>query len=384
MKLRTLDDLEVAGKRVLLRADCNVPMREDHIADDFRIRASVPTIRELLDHGAARVIVCSHLGRPKGEPDLRYSLVPVAARLGEFLGEPVPVAPLPSEPLPPDYPVVLLENLRFHPGETTNDPDFARALASLADVYVDDAFGAVHRAHASVAAVAELLPNAAGRLLQREVEVLSQLLERPERPFVAIVGGAKVSDKLPLLAALLRVADQLLVGGGMCFTFFAARGWETGRSLLEAERVDDVRALMEQAGDRLLLPTDVVVAPEMRGDAPTATVAADAIPEDQAGYDIGPATARAYAAAIAAARTVLWNGPMGVAELDAFAAGTAAVAEAVATAPAFTVAGGGDSLAALDRLGFRDRIDHASTGGGAMLEFLEGKPLPGLTPLQAK
>jgi len=381
MTLRTLDDLEVAGKRVLLRADLNVPLDGARITDDFRIRASLPTIRELLDEGAASIIVCSHLGRPKGTPDPRFSLAPVAARLGELLGQDVPLAPLPPAGLP-DARVILLENLRFHPGETANDPAFAASLAFLADVYVCDAFGAVHRAHASVAGVPTLLPSAAGRLMEREVAVLSELLSDPARPFVAVVGGAKVSDKLGVLENLLRIADTLVIGGAMCFTFARAQGLSTGRSLVEEDRVEDCRRLLDVAGDRILLPVDVVVAGSMEAGVPTAQVAIDRIPDDQAAYDIGKETARRYVDAIRAAKTVMWNGPMGVFEIDAFASGTRAVAAGVALGDVYSVVGGGDSVAALEAFGYADKVDHVSSGGGAMLEFLEGKDLPGLAALQ--
>lgn len=385
MKLRTLDDLEVAGRTVLLRADFNVPLSRagGGIADDLRIRATVPTIRELLERGAGRVVACSHLGRPKGAPDPGLSLAPVAARLGELLGIEVSLAPGPAGPVPEGARVALLENLRFDPGEERNDPAFADALARLADVYVGDAFGAAHRAHASVVGVAERLPAAAGRLLEKEVAVLSRLLEAPERPFVAVVGGAKVSDKLNVLRNLLARIDRLLVGGGMCFTFLAAKGLRVGRSLLEADRVAEVAALMAEAGDRILVPVDVVVASEPVPGAAKRRVLAAAIPDDLAGYDIGKETSRAYVDAIRAARTVFWNGPMGVFEVDDFSAGTRAVAAAVAMGDAYSVVGGGDSAAALERFGYRDRVSHVSTGGGASLEFLEGKRLPGLVPLEA-
>ncbi|MFA5889514.1 MAG: phosphoglycerate kinase [Actinomycetota bacterium] len=381
MNLRTLDGLEVAGKRVLLRSDLNVPMSAGEISDDFRIRSSFATLRELLDRGALQVVIAAHLGRPKGEPNLKYSLAPVAVRLGELLGTTVPLAPLPPGAVP-NVPVVLLENVRFNPGETKNDPEFARALASLADVYVDDAFGAVHRAHASVAAVAELLPSAAGRLLQREIEVLGRVLENPEHPLVAVLGGAKVSDKLLVIENLLRVADRLVIGGAMCFTFFRAMGYSTGTSLVEEDRIQDCARLLEQSADRILLPTDVVVAEKMEAGQATRVVGADAIPAGFAGYDIGPSSIAAYADAVAGARTVLWNGPMGVFEIEEFAEGTKGLARAVAATTAQTVVGGGDSIAALEQFGLLGSVDHASTGGGAMLEFLEGKELPGLVPLR--
>jgi len=382
MKLRTLDDLDVAGKRALVRADLNVPLADGSISDDYRIRQSVPTITELLRRGAARVVVCSHLGRPKGVYDAKYSLAPIADRLGELLGRDVALAPLPPADATSTGDVLLLENVRFAPGETKNDPAFARELAALADVYVCDAFGAVHRAHASVAAIATLLPSAAGLLLKKEVEVLSRLLEDPARPYVAVVGGAKVSDKLGVLDNLLRVVDRLVIGGAMCFTFLKARGLEVGRSLVESDQLAHVSSLMASAGDRLLLPTDVVVASEMKGGVEKRQVGVDEIPADLAGYDIGKETARAYVDAIRAAKTVMWNGPMGVFEIPDFEAGTRAVAAGVALGDAYSVVGGGDSVAALEKFGYMASVDHVSTGGGAMLEFLEGKDLPGLAALR--
>jgi phosphoglycerate kinase len=383
VELKTLDDLEVAGRRVLLRADLNVPLSkaDGSITDDLRIRATLPTIRELLDKGAERVVVCSHLGRPKGAVKPELSLRPVAARLGDLLGEDVPLAATPTGPVPDGARVALLENLRFDPGEEKNDPSFAAALAELGDVYVDDAFGAVHRAHASVAAIAGILPAAAGRLLEKEVEVLSKLLESPERPFAAVVGGAKVSDKLSVLHNLLERVDKLLIGGAMCFTFLAAKGFGVGRSLVERDQVDAVGALMKEAGDKLMIPTDVVVAAEMKAGAAKQLVAADSIPDDLAGYDIGKETSRAYVDAIRASKTVFWNGPMGVFEIDDFDAGTRAVAAAIAKSDCYSVVGGGDSAAALAKFGYADQVSHISTGGGASLEFLEGKTLPGLVPL---
>ncbi|MFY9588827.1 MAG: phosphoglycerate kinase [Actinomycetota bacterium] len=384
MKLRTLDDLDVAGKRVLLRADLNVPLSKTDasITDDLRIRATLPTLKEIRERGARQVIVCSHLGRPKGRPAPELSLEPVAARLSELLGEDVPLASSPTGPVESSAPVALLENLRFDPGEEKNDPAFARALADLADVYVDDAFGAVHRAHASVVGVAELLPATAGRLLEKEVEVLTGLLEKPDRPFVAVVGGAKVSDKLTVLENLLARVDTLLIGGGMCFTFLKAKGYAVGRSLLEADQVEAVGKLMEDAGEKLMIPTDIVVAAEPKAGADKKQVAADAIPDDLAGFDIGKETCRAYVDAIRAAKTVFWNGPMGVFEVDDFAAGTRAVAAGIAKGECYSVVGGGDSAAALQKFGYADDVSHISTGGGASLEFLEGKELPGLVPLR--
>jgi phosphoglycerate kinase len=385
VKLRTLDGLDVSGRRVLLRADFNVPLSKDDgsIADDLRIRATLPTIRELLDRGATQVVACSHLGRPKGRPKPELSLAPVARRLGELLGQSVPLSPGASGPVPPDAPVALLENLRFDPGEEKNDPAFAAKLAANGDAYVDDAFGAVHRAHASVVGVAGLLPGAAGRLLEREVEVLTKLLESPDRPFVAVVGGAKVSDKLSVLRNLLERVEKLLIGGAMCFTFFAAKGYGVGRSLLEEDQIDNVAALIREAGDKLMIPTDIVVASEPKPGLPKEIVPADQIPGDLAGYDIGKETSRAYVDAIRAAKTVFWNGPMGVFEVEDFASGTRAVAAAIAKSHCYSVVGGGDSAAAIRKFGYADEVSHISTGGGASLEFLEGKTLPGLVPLRA-
>ncbi|TML75201.1 MAG: phosphoglycerate kinase, partial [Actinobacteria bacterium] len=380
MKLRTLDDINVKNKKVLLRADLNVPIDDGEIVDDFRIRASIPTIKEILDKGAARIVVTAHLGRPKGTRDLKYSLIPVADRLAELLDHAVPLIERPEDAT--DNPVQMLENVRFEPGETKNDAKWAARLATLGTVYVDDAFGAVHRAHASVDAVAKKIrTKAAGRLLEKEITVLTQLLEHPDRPYVAVVGGAKVSDKLGVLDNLLKVVDRLLIGGAMCFTFFLAQGRSAGTSLVEPDHVDHVKRLMKKAGDKLVLPTDIIVADEMVAGATIDVVAADRIPEGMAGYDIGPDTAAAYATHIRTAKTVMWNGPMGVAEIDEFAGGTRAIAQAVADSPAFSVVGGGDSIAALEKFGYADKVDHASTGGGAMLEFLEGKRLPGLVPL---
>ena len=385
MKLRTLDGLDVSGRRVLLRADFNVPLSKEDgsIADDLRITATIPTIHELFERGATQVVACSHLGRPKGKPVPELSLVAVARGLGGLLGESVPLSLGPTGPVPPYARVAMLENLRFDPGEEKNDPGFAAKLAANGETYVDDAFGAVHRAHASVVGLAQLLPGAAGRLLEREVEVLSKLLESPDRPFVAVVGGAKVSDKLSVLRNLLARVDRLLVGGAMCFTFLAAKGYGVGRSLLEKDQVDNVAALIQEAGDKLMIPTDIVVASELKHGASKRIIRADQIPDSLAGYDIGKETSRAYVDAIRAARTVFWNGPMGVFEVDDFAAGTRAVAAAIAKSDCYSVVGGGDSAAALRMFGYADEVSHISTGGGASLEFLEGKTLPGLVPLLA-
>jgi phosphoglycerate kinase len=395
--MRTLDDLlagGVAGRRVLVRADLNVPLAGDQITDDGRIRAVLPTLTALTDAGAA-VVVGSHLGRPKGEPDPRYTLAPVAARLGELLEAPVPFATdtvgdsaqATVEQLPAGQ-VALLENLRFNPGETSKDAavrgEFADQLAALADVYVDDAFGAVHRAHASVADVPARLPAYAGYLVQRELAVLRQLTESPTTPYVVVLGGAKVSDKLAVIEALLPKVDRLLVGGGMCYTFLAAQGHEIGSSLLEPDMIDTCRQLLARAGDRLLLPVDVVAATEFSADAEHTVVKVSQIPADRQGLDIGPDTVARFADALRGASTVFWNGPMGVFEFPAFSAGTRGVAEAIAKVDGLTVVGGGDSAAAVRALGIpEDGFGHISTGGGASLEYLEGKPLPGLVALEA-
>jgi phosphoglycerate kinase len=390
VELRTVDQADVAGRRVLVRNDFNVPLEDGRLTDDLRIRAAVPTLRWLLDHGA-RVICCSHLGRPKGKRDPKYSLEPVRPVVADRVGADVAFvddvagdqARQAAEALG-DNQVLLLQNLRYEPGEEKNDPHLADQLASLAEVYVDDAFGAAHRAHASVVGVAERLPAYAGFLLAGEVKELSRLLEDPERPFTAVLGGSKVSDKLAVLDNLLGRVDSLVVGGGMCFTFLAAQGHEIGDSLFEPDQVEAVRRLLETAksqGKPVLLPTDVVVAREVSEDAEPRTVPADGIEAGWKGLDIGPETAKAFAATVAEARTVFWNGPMGVFELAPFAAGTKAVAEAVAAADGYTVVGGGDSAAALAELGLADRVDHLSTGGGASLELLEGKTLPGVAAI---
>ncbi|MGY1885297.1 MULTISPECIES: phosphoglycerate kinase [unclassified Blastococcus] len=395
--MRSVDDLiaeGVSGRRVLLRADLNVPLdkKTRAITDDGRIRASLPTLQALREAGA-RVVVAAHLGRPKGAPDPQFSLGPVAARLGELLGTTVPLASdVAGEDAQAkaaalgDGDVLLLENVRFEAAETAKDTAergaLADRLATLADVYVDDAFGAVHRAHASVFDVAERLPRYAGRLVARELEVLTRLTTEPERPYVVVLGGSKVSDKLAVIEALLPKVDRLLVGGGMCFTFLAAQGHGVGKSLLETDQVETCRRLLAEAGDRIVLPVDVVCAPEFSADAPTTTVAVDAIPDDQMGLDVGPRTVELFGTTLGDARTVFWNGPMGVFELAPFQAGTRGVAQAVSAVAGLSVVGGGDSAAAVRVLGLdEDAYGHISTGGGASLEYLEGRELPGLAVL---
>jgi phosphoglycerate kinase len=390
MNKRSVRDLDVPDKRVLVRVDFNVPVKDGEVTDDTRIRRALPTIRYLLEEGA-RPILISHLGRPKGEPDPKYAMDPVAARLQEVLGEPVKkldaaVGPEVEEALE-DWDgrgVVLLENSRFYPGETSNDPEFADQLAALADLYVNDAFGAAHRAHATTVGVAERLPAAAGLLMEEEIDYLDKVLKDPERPFVAILGGAKVSDKLGVIESLLGTADSLLIGGAMCFTFFKAQGYEIGNSLVEDDYLEEAKRLMEEAGDRLVLPEDVVVTEAMEEDAESETVPVDSIPERKTGLDIGPKTVDLFSEHISGASTIFWNGPMGVFEIDAFAKGTEGVARAVAESGATSVVGGGDSVAAVNKLGLEDRMSHISTGGGASLEYVEGKELPGIAVLPDK
>jgi phosphoglycerate kinase len=394
--MKLIDDLgDLRGKRVLVRSDLNVPLDGQQITDDGRIRASVPTIRRLADAGA-RVVVTAHLGRPKGEPDPAYTLAPVATRLGELLGQDIAfatdtVGESASATVAGlgDGEVAVLENVRFNAGETSKDDAergaFADRLAELADAFVSDGFGVVHRKQASVYDVAQRLPSAMGGLVAAEIDVLRRLTEDPDRPYAVVLGGSKVSDKLGVIDALLGKADRLLIGGGMVFTFLKAQGHEVGKSLLEEDQLDTCRDYLrraEEAGVDLVLPTDVVVAPEFKADSPPTVVPADRIPADQLGLDIGPESGKAFAAALADARTVFWNGPMGVFEFDAFAAGTRAVAQALVDADGLTVVGGGDSAAAVRQLGFDESaFGHISTGGGASLEYLEGKPLPGIDVL---
>jgi phosphoglycerate kinase len=389
MTRRSITSADVRGKRVLCRVDFNVPLEGDTITDDTRIRSSLPTIEWLRDHGA-RVVLCSHLGRPKGQVKDEFRLAPAGKRLSELLGQDVTIVPTTigdeaeaaSHALG-DGDVALIENLRFDPREEKNDREFAQALARLGDIYVNDAFGAAHRAHASTAGVAEYLPAYLGLLMQKEVDALGTLLEAPERPFAAIIGGAKVSDKIAVLENLVSRVNTLLIGGGMANTFLLAQGKEVGSSLVEKDHLSTAGSILDQAeahGATVMLPTDVIVADDIKA-SDGQVVPVDDVPADGAIFDIGPDTARAYAEAITSHRTVLWNGPLGVTENEAFAGGTKTVAEAVAKTEGFTVIGGGDSVAAIEKLGLADRIDHISTGGGASLEFLEGRTLPGIAAI---
>ena len=394
--MRSLDQLDVKGKRVLVRVDFNVPLErgadgEPHVADDTRIVASLETINELRSRGA-RLVLVSHLGRPKGPGDRQLSMAPVAQRLRELTGAKVTLAPAVvgpqvrelSEQLR-DGEILMLENVRFEAGETRNDPQLARALAALADAYVNDAFGASHRAHASTEGVAHLLPSAAGRLLEREVRTLTTILEHPRHPLVAVIGGAKVADKIGVIDRFLEIADAVLIGGAMCFPFLRAQGHAVGDSLCGRQDTEHARQLLDQAAGpgqaRLELPSDLVIADRMAADAERRVLDALEVPDGWMGLDIGPATAERYAREIERAGSVFWNGPMGAFELEPFAGGTRAVAEAVARTSAVTVVGGGDSAAALAHFGLADRVDHLSTGGGATLQMVEGRPLPGVRAL---
>ena len=375
--MRTLDDLDVEGKRVLVRVDFNVPLDEEqNITDDARIRAALPTLEELRSNGA-KLLLAAHLGRPK-DRDPELSLRPAAERLSDLLGEDVLLAKDLDEV--PDGDVVMLENVRYEKGETKNDPELAKRYAALADAYVNDAFGAAHRAHASTEAVARLLPSAAGRLLEREVSTLRGILDEPKRPLVAVVGGAKVTDKIGVLEAFLERADTILIGGAMCFPFFKAQGHDIGDSLCEEAGVEPARKLA--GADKIELPEDLVAGREFKADTERRELDGVDVPDGWMGLDIGSATAERYAGVIAEAGTVFWNGPMGAFELEPFAVGTRRVADAIAAAPGVTVVGGGDSAAALAHFGLADEVDHLSTGGGASLELVEGKPLPGVEVLQ--
>ncbi|MCV0001625.1 phosphoglycerate kinase [Mobiluncus mulieris] len=395
--MKTIESLgDLTGKRVLVRSDFNVPLKDGVITDDGRIRAALPTLKKLLD-GGAKVIVMAHLGRPKGQVNPEFSLAPVAKRLEELIGAKVTLAAdttgadaqAKAEALPAGE-ILMLENVRFDPRETSKDDgeraEFAAEMAKLADLFVSDGFGVVHRKQASVYDIAKLLPAAAGLLVVKEIESLRKATDNPERPYTVVLGGSKVSDKLGVIANLLTKADSLIIGGGMAFTFLAAQGYRVGKSLLESDQIDTVKGYLEKAkqnGVDLVLPVDVVVAPEFKAEAPATVVSADAIPEDQMGLDIGPKSRENFAAKIAQSKTVAWNGPMGVFEFEAFAAGTKAVAQALQDGDCFSVVGGGDSAAAVRLLGFDEsKFSHISTGGGASLELLEGKVLPGIAVLE--
>jgi phosphoglycerate kinase len=388
MNKRSVRDLDVRGKRVLVRVDFNVPVEDGEVTDDTRIRRTLPTIRHLLSEGAYPILI-SHLDRPGGRRDPENAMDPVAKRLEELLEAPVlklddAIGEEVKEALDNwevEGGVVLLENSRFYPGETDNDPGFAEQLASLADLYVDDAFGAAHRAHATTVGVAERLPGAVGFLLEEELDNLDEVLQDPKHPFVAIIGGAKVSDKVGVIESLLNTADTLLVGGAMCFTFFKAQGYEVGNSLVEEEYLEEAKRLIDEAGETLVLPVDVVVAEEIEEDAPSQTVKAEEIPAEMMGLDIGPETVEKFREHIKNARIIFWNGPMGIFEMDAFAAGTEGVARAVAESEANSIVGGGDSVAAVAGLGLEEEMGFISTGGGASLEYVEGKELPGVAVL---
>ena len=394
MNKQSVKDIPVRGKRILVRVDFNVPMDDSrNITDDTRIRAALPTIQYLMREGA-KVILASHFGRPKGQMNPKYSLAPVATRLGELLEQAVPIAP---DCMGPEVErevaqlqegqVLLLENVRFHPEEEKNDPEFAKALARLADIFVNDAFGTAHRAHASTEGVAHYIPAVAGFLMQKEVEVMGKALEEPARPFVAIIGGAKVSDKIGVIENLLNKVNALIIGGGMANTFLKAQDINVGKSLVEEDKVPLAKELLAKARDlkvELILPQDAVVAKEFKADAQFRTISVKEIAEDEMALDIGPESAEAFSRYIESARTIVWNGPMGVFEMDNFAKGTEKVAQAVAKCSGITIVGGGDSVAAVEKMGVADQLTHISTGGGASLEFLEGKVLPGVAALKDK
>jgi phosphoglycerate kinase len=393
---KTVEDIDLKDKKVIMRADFNVPLNDaGEITDDTRIEAALPTIKYILGQNAA-LILMSHLGRPANEPDPKYSLAPVAKALSEKLGLQVifnddgevvgEVTKKAAADLKPGQ-VLLLQNTRFRPEEKKNNPDFSKDLASLADIYVDDAFGSCHRAHASTEGIAKYLPAVSGFLIQKELKFIGGALDNPQHPFVAILGGAKVSDKIGVITNLLDKVDTLIIGGGMAYTFYKAQGYEIGTSLLEEDKVDLAADLLKKAGEKgvkLYLPVDNVVAPEFAADATPTVVDSNAMPSDQMGMDIGPKTRELFADVIKNAKTVIWNGPMGVFEFPTFAEGTKAVAKAMAESEATTIIGGGDSAAAVKQLGFADKIDHISTGGGASLEFMEGKVLPGIAVLEDK
>ncbi len=392
---KTVKDIEVKGKRVLVRCDFNVPLSEGKITDDIRIVSALPTINYLREHGA-KVILLSHLGRPEGEPNPKYSLAPVAKRLGELLDTKVVFAAsdaVVDEKVKAvaqslaESDVMLLENVRFRKEETKNEADFAKELASLGDIFVNDAFGTAHRAHASTAGIADYLPCVSGFLIEKEVKFLGDALENPARPFVAIMGGAKVGDKIPVIENLLKKVDKLIIGGGMAYTFFKAEGYEVGNSILDTDNVGLARELIAKAkelGVEMLLPLDAVCAKEFKNDTEFAIYAKENMQKDMMGMDIGPETVKLFTEAIKDAKTVVWNGPMGVFEMKNFEEGTKKIAEALAESSAVTIIGGGDSAAACEKLGLKDKMTHISTGGGASLEFLEGKVLPGVAVIEDK
>ncbi|WP_102694137.1 phosphoglycerate kinase [Rummeliibacillus pycnus] len=390
---KTMNDIEVKGKRVFVRVDFNVPMEDGKITDDTRIRAALPTISYLVEKGA-KVILASHLGRPKGEVKEELRLTAVGERLSELMGKPVTkldesIGETVEQAVGNmnDGDIVLLENVRFHKGEEKNDPALAESFAKLADVYVNDAFGAAHRAHATTAGIAEFLPAVSGLLMEKEIDVLGKALSNPERPFTAIIGGAKVKDKIGVIENLLEKVDHLIIGGGLSYTFSKAQGYDIGKSLLEEDKIELAKTFIEKAAEKgvqLHMPVDAVVANEFSKDAETKVVDIDQIPSDWMGLDIGPKTAAEYANVIKSSKLVIWNGPMGVFEMDPFANGTKVVAKAVAETKGYTIIGGGDSAAAVEKFNVADKMDHISTGGGASLEFMEGKELPGVVALNDK
>ncbi|MEV2603957.1 phosphoglycerate kinase [Paenibacillus larvae] len=393
MNKKSVRDVEVAGKRVFVRVDFNVPLENGQITDDTRIRETLPTVKYLIEQGA-RVILASHLGRPKGQVVEEMRLTPVAKRLSELLGKPVVKADVAigaeakekAEQLK-NGEVLLLENVRFYPGEEKNDPELAKAFAELAELYVNDAFGAAHRAHASTEGIAHHLPAVSGLLMEKELDVLGKALTNPERPFTAIIGGAKVKDKIDVINNLLNLADNIIIGGGLAYTFLKAQGNEVGKSLVDNEKIDLALGFINKAkekGVNFLLPKDIIVADDFSNTANTKVVAVNQIPADWEGLDIGPETCKLYAETIKNSKLVVWNGPMGVFEMDLFAEGTKAVAQACAETEAYTIIGGGDSAAAVEKFKMADKLDHISTGGGASLEFMEGKALPGVVALQDK
>ena len=390
---KTVEDINVKGKKCIVRCDFNVPMSDGVITDDKRIREALKTVKYLKENGA-KIILCSHMGRPKGEFNMKYSLAPVAERISELMGCPVAMA---TDVIGEDAKakaaalgegeILLLENLRFHKEEEKNAPEFAKALADFAEIYVNDAFGTAHRAHASTAGIADYLPAVCGYLIQKEIDVMGKALNDPARPFVAILGGAKVSDKIGVIENLIDKVDSLVIGGGMAYTFFKAKGWTVGDSICEDDKVELAKELMAKAeakGVKMLLPVDTVVGKEFKEDTEYMTVDSSAIPEGWQGLDIGPKSVELFSDAIKNAETVVWNGPMGVFEFEAFAVGTKAVAKAVAESGAISIIGGGDSAAAVEQLGYADKMTHISTGGGASLEFLEGLELPGIAALNDK